>query len=286
MSIRTLDIERQFHRSAAGSYDAHAKVQRIMAEQLASSLRVKVEGNLEPTSMLEIGCGTGTLTKMLVDEWPRASITAIDMAPGMIEAAKQRISASRLVNGGGQPDQVSFIHADVEKWSVDTQESSFDLIVSCACFQWLRAPRQTLNHLRRLLRPGGLLVFTTFGPRTFDELHQSFNQAYRDGGVEPQRHGLTFQTDTQWKNLLLDAGFSSIQQTGAIQKETYPSVRDFLLAVKAMGASASEAATATGLSSRRLFANMYKEYEERFSVQGGISATYDLIGFQAGVSQR
>ncbi|MDQ0896730.1 MULTISPECIES: malonyl-ACP O-methyltransferase BioC [unclassified Paenibacillus] len=288
MNSRMTDIECQFNRSSAGSYDVHAKVQRLMAEQLAKSLIPwKEEGVIEASNILEIGCGTGTLTGILVNEWSKASIIALDIAPGMIKVAEQRVRsgmASHLATNSCQPDRVSFIHADVERWSADAQEASFDLIVSNACFQWLENPKQTIRHLRQMLRPGGLLVFATFGPETFIELHQSFNDVYRASGMDPQRHGLSFQSDTQWKNLLMEAGFSSIQKERSIQKETYSSVRDFLHSVKAMGASTSEAVATPGLSSRRLFANMYKAYEDKFSIKGGIAATYDLLLIQARVS--
>lgn len=285
MSSRITDIERQFNRSSAGSYDVHANVQRIMAEQLAKSL-IAWEDE-ETSNILEIGCGTGTLTRILVDEWSKASITALDIAPGMIKVAEQRVGSGVASHSGishSQSDRLSFIHADVERWAADAQEASFDLIISSACFQWLKNPKQTLHHLRQMLRPGGLLVFTTFGPRTFYELHQSFNDVYRTMDMVPQRHGLSFQSDNEWKNSLMEAGFSSIHKEHSIQKETYASVRDFLLSVKAMGASTSEAVVTPGLSSRRLFAGMYKAYEEKFSIQGGIAATYDLLLIQARVS--
>lgn len=63
------EIERQFNRSSAGSYDQHANVQRMMAEQLATALKV-LEGARESTpirSMLEIGCGTGIVTSELAE---------------------------------------------------------------------------------------------------------------------------------------------------------------------------------------------------------------------------
>jgi malonyl-CoA O-methyltransferase len=280
MSSRITDIERQFNRSSTGSYDVHANVQRSMAEQLAKSLIAwKCEGNIYGPNILEIGCGTGTLTRILVDEWSKASITALDISPSMIKVAEQRLRSRST-----RHMDISFIHADVEKWSSDTHDSSFDLIVSSACFQWLNKPKQTLCHLRRILRPGGLLVFTSFGPETFYELHQSFHEVYQASGMVPQRHGLSFQSDAQWGIMLKEAGFSSIQQERSIQKETYASVREFLLSVKATGASASEAAATPGLSSRRLFAGMYKVYEDKFSIHGGIAATYDLLLIQASVS--
>jgi malonyl-CoA O-methyltransferase len=286
MSSRISNIRRQFNRSA-NSYDAHAQVQRIMSDRLADSfIRWENKGNVAGLSILEIGCGTGTLTEVLVNQWPSASITALDIAPEMIKLAEQRVfSAEANLIGEFTSDRLRFLHADVEMWAQDAPMASFDLIVSNACFQWLSNPRQTLGHLLRLLRPGGLLKFTTFGPDTFCEMHKAFNEVYRASGLEPQRHGLSFLSTNEWYNLLKESEFSSIHYERSIQTEKYASARDLLLSVKAMGASTSEAASMRGLSSRRLFSNMYKEYEDKFSLQGGVVATYDLLLFQASASR-
>lgn len=284
MSSRINDIRRQFNRSA-NSYDAHAHVQRMMSDHLAKAfIGWKNKRNIAEPKILEIGCGTGTLTEILVNEWPSASITALDIAPAMIKLAEQRVLSNEANRDGilkNTSERISFIQADVEVWAEDAQESSHDLIVSNACFQWLSNPRQTLGHLRRMLRQGGLLIFTTFGPATFCEMHNAFNEVYRASAVEPQRHGLWFLSTNEWSCLLKQSGFSSIQSESYIQTEKYASARDFLHSVKAMGASTSEANTMRGLSSRRLFANMYMEYEEKFSIQGGVAASYELLLIQA-----
>ncbi|NHN30804.1 malonyl-ACP O-methyltransferase BioC [Paenibacillus agricola] len=289
MSSRKKAICSQFNRSAAGSYDIHAHVQRMMADRLVQSLiGWKREDKADGLNMLEIGCGTGVLTEILLNEYPYASITALDMASAMIKAAEQHVLSSTANHVGyskSRPARLHFLLADVEMWAADAPTASLDLIVSNACFQWLSYPRQTLGHLRRMIRAGGLLVFTTFGPDTFYELHKAFNEVYRANGMEPQRHGLSFQSMDQWKNLLKEAGFSNIQYERSTQMEKYASARDFLHSVKAMGASNSEAATIRGLSTRRLFASMYKEYEDRFSTQGGVAATYDLLLIQASASR-
>lgn len=132
-----------------------------------------------------------------------------------------------------------------------------------------------------MLSPGGMLTFATFGPDTFRELHASFDVAYRSRGMEPQRHGLTFQTPEQWTASLLEAGFSVKQEWSCRRIETYISVGHFLHAVKALGASSSEAAAAGGLGNRRLFADMFQSYEAAFGTPEGITATYDLLFFQA-----
>lgn len=284
MSSRIDHIRRRFNRSA-DSYDAHANVQRMMSDQLTNSfINWKKKDILDRPHILEIGCGTGNLTEILVNKWPYGCVTALDIAPAMLKLAEQRVLSDEVKSIETRKDALGhlhFLHADVEMWVTDVPSASYDLIVSNACFQWLNNPRQTLGHLRRILRTEGMLIFTTFGPDTFREMHYAFNEAYRANGMEPQRHGLSLRSPAQWTNLLKESGFTSVQNERSIQTEKYATARDFLLSVKAMGASTSEAVPMNGLSQRRLFASMYKEYESKFSSQGGVNASYDLLLIQA-----
>jgi malonyl-CoA O-methyltransferase len=272
-------ISRQFNRSAAGSYDKHANVQHTMADQLSQTLINEFIPKANPAlNILEIGCGTGALTERLADDWPNAMIHALDIAPAMINVAKHRFG---IVS---KPSNIRFVLADVENWAPNVSSNAFDIIVANACFQWLSQPKETLIHLRRLLRSEGILVFTTFGPDTFQELHESFKTVYLASGQVPQRHGLTFKSTLEWKCLLEEAGFTSIQVASSIQTEVFTSVREFLHSVKAVGASTTEAAITRGISSRSLFTSMYKEYENKFSMPGGIAATYELLLIKAHAS--
>lgn len=277
---RNSAVQRQFNRSAI-SYDTHAHVQRSMANQLARSLAEwKNKGLPSEPSILEIGCGTGALTQIVVNAWPSAKITAIDIAPEMIELASKRFRSAHPGSRNRAADRLRFLQADIETWAAAAPESSVDIIVSNACFQWLSSPQKTLSQLRRMLRPGGLLLFTTFGPDTFREMHEAFNEVYRVNGLEPQRHGLSFASPVQWEIMLQESGYSSFNCERSIHKEKYASAKDFLYSVKGMGASTSEAVTVSGYSLRRLFTDMYQEYENKFSMQGGVAATYDLLLIQ------
>lgn len=279
---RSRAVQRQFNRSAI-SYDAHAHVQRSMANYLARSLSEwRNRRFLSDPSILEIGCGTGALTQILVNEWSSANVTALDIAPEMIEVASKRFrTAEHPDTANCKTDRLRFLQADIEIWAVNAPECSVDIIVSNACFQWLSSPKETLGHLRRMLRPGGLLIFTTFGPDTFREMHEAFDKVYRANGMEPQRHGLSFHSPAQWEIMLQESGYSSFHCERSIHIEKYTSARDFLYSVKGMGASTSEASPIPGYSLRRLFTNMYKEYEDKFGTQGGVSATYDLLFIQS-----
>lgn len=268
-------IQRRFNRSAAaGLYDTHARVQLVMAEWLART----IDRASDRLDILEIGCGTGVLTELLAQQFPHSSITALDIAPAMLEAADQRLFKS---NPNGRPS-VHWVQADIEAWVANVFPATFDLIVSSACLQWLSRPGETLRSLKQLLRPGGRFVFTTFGESTFRELHQSFDDAYRLQGKVPQKHGLKLHSIEQWQTWLIEGGFSEIQCQQSIQVQGYATVSEFLHSVKSVGASASEANAARRLS-RRLLHDMYTLYEEKFRMGNGIAATYELLLMQASV---
>lgn len=285
-------LRRQFDRSAAGAYDLHASVQRIMAVELAQRIQMTNRtSSVYSATTLEIGCGTGYLTQLLTEKLRVTDeLIALDIAPAMLRAAKQRISVngdasteSNKNKDQGQLRQVRFIVADVEEWVFHASTATYQWIVSNACFQWLSYPDVVVQQLERLLIPGGNLLFTTFGPRTFYELHAAFDEAYQCYGQPPQRHGLSFHTANEWLRMLEQAGFVDIQYSGSYYTEYFATVRHFLSSIKSLGASASEAAPLPGISNRCLFHNMFKFYEKKFGNKNGIPATYDVLIFQAAV---
>ncbi|MCZ8513132.1 malonyl-ACP O-methyltransferase BioC [Paenibacillus filicis] len=281
MVSRVQAIRNRFNRSAAGAYDTHAQVQRHMADWLADSMSSSgFLSGAEGLDVLEIGCGTGILTELLLERWPFLRIKAIDLSPAMLEAAERRLRL-RAATEQANATVIHFLLADVEAWAASAPSASYDLIVSSACFQWLSYPQETLRQLCRILRPGGRLLFSTFGPDTFRELHESFDKAYYANGMKPQRHGLSFPAAIDWQAWLSEAGFSNVQGERKLQHHTYPSVRAFLHSIKAVGASTSEAAVDHGLGARHLFTAMFEQYERMFRVpEGGVQATYELFLLQ------
>ena len=146
----------------AKTYDAYANVQKNMAKQLVDLLPKKNANHR--INILEIGCGTGYLTRLLVKTFPNAAITAVDLAPGMVEVAK----------GLTKEDRVTFLCTDIEEMALN---ENYDLIISNATFQWLNDLPATLEKLFTRLTAEGSLIFSTFGIDTFQELHRSYEQA-------------------------------------------------------------------------------------------------------------
>ncbi|XEC95240.1 malonyl-ACP O-methyltransferase BioC [Paenibacillus tarimensis] len=281
MLARTKSTRRRFSRKAH-SYDEHAAVQRTMAETLLRRLVAerRPQASAEPLRILEIGCGTGLLTASLLDALPGAHVTAIDLAPGMLTLARQRLR----VYG----ERVDLVQADIEQWAAEqTSRASgkpdtapypaYDLILSNACFQWLIDPAATVRHLQQLAASGGMLLFSTFGPGTFHELHDAFRQAYAILGHPQQQHGLMLAGPEEWTALLCSAGWLRPNACCSTVIESFPSVRDFLHSVKAIGASSTQAVPVPGLSTRRLFAEMTACYEREYATLTGIPASYELL---------
>ena len=104
---------------------------------------VRTAGLGPHSRVLEVGCGTGQLTERLAGLG--FSLTAIDIGPSMIAAARQRLNGSA----------VSFRVGSFEDFPL--AEASFDLIVSGAAFHWVD-PEVRFRKSAQLLRPGGWLA--------------------------------------------------------------------------------------------------------------------------------
>lgn len=138
--------------AAAVGYDDHAGPQRLAATLVADLARRQYPGDVG--HILEIGCGTGFLTRDIQMRWPGAKLVATDISPGMLD----RAASSGLVAG-------TFLQMDGEAPSF--QGEWFDLILSSLAFQWFDDLPGAIGRLAALLRPGGSLIFSTMGQGSF-----------------------------------------------------------------------------------------------------------------------
>ncbi len=149
--------------AAADRYEAGADVQRIVARALAD---MAADERLAPgAQILEIGCGTGLLTREIKARWPEAELIATDIAPAMVDAtARAGLAARHMVMDGEAPT---------------FDGGRFDLILSSLTFQWFDDLPLALARLHALLRPGGSLYFATMGAESF----ASWRTAYESEGL-------------------------------------------------------------------------------------------------------
>lgn len=154
MDIHLKHQQTRFSAAAAG-YDQLARVQQAVADRLFQGLAFL--GN--PRRVLDIGCGTGALTRKLAATWPRAEVEGIDSAPGMIAEAR------RLHRGEDRP---RFIHADARVFASDRR---YELLVSASTLHWIQPLDRTFSHLAGLVEPGGNFAFALMLEHTLGELH-------------------------------------------------------------------------------------------------------------------
>lgn len=154
------DIITKNFSQCANYYDNYADIQNFCALKL-----IEKAGDNNFLKILEIGCGTGNYTKLLVDKFPEAQIKAIDISKEMLLVAKKKL---------GDRD-IKLVSCDGE--AIDLR-GHFDLITSNSCFQWFDDLGKTLHRYKELLSVrGGIILFSISGPLTFWELDKSLKKA-------------------------------------------------------------------------------------------------------------
>ena len=140
--------------SSAPSYEAHASVQRDVAARLARLLP-----DLARPRVLELGCGTGLFSRHLAARYPEGRFVLTDAAPAMLAECRHNLA----------PSLCSDISFEIMDASRPGGEGPFDLIASSMALHWVIEPTSSLERLRALLAPGGVLIYSALGPESFTE---------------------------------------------------------------------------------------------------------------------
>ncbi len=246
----------------AATYESATPIQGRMADLLMEELSRRLSGR-RIHRIVELGCGTGRLTRLLLQRFPAAQIVAVDLAPAMIARARTDCPGAEFVGA----DAETFVHQ---------VKPGVDLIISNATVQWFEKPAATLAAYRALLARNGCLAVTTFGDRTFRELRQAMVAAYgRDGRQAADRHLLPLATASFWQHIFPDAAVSE-----KLLSDHHANVRAFLRSLQQAGV------TYAGMRRQFLPVPVLRRimacYPGAESVAGnseGITATYHVIRF-------
>lgn len=195
--------------AAAETYESCAEIQDQVAGILAGRIKAL---SIPNAPCLEIGCGTGLLSKKVAGPgW-----TVTDLSPSMLAQCSKNL---------GNPEGLTFLPMDGERPTVN---GPFALICANLAVQWFDDLRGTLDRLAGLLVPGGHLVLSTFGAGTFEEWTQAHEQ-----------QGLLSSTP----DFASFAGLSKVFPSGGeldLREDslalTFPSGFDFVKNLKGLGA--------------------------------------------------
>jgi malonyl-CoA O-methyltransferase len=257
-------IKKHFSRAAA-AYDNLTLFQKRWGERM---LKEVLKRERRPERILDIGSGTGRLSRQLSTIYPQAIILGLDLAEGMVSYAEGRKTKANLPN-------LFFGQAEAEY--LPLTDGSFDLVISNLTYQWVENLKSAFSEVFRVLRIGGSFYFTTLGEGSLQELSFSFAEAHRRRKYPSLPHGQDFIREDELKRFLREANFSRPKVSLSWEKNYYPEVIGLLKWLKKVGANnALEEMSAAGRSPG-LIREMIKIYEENYRVNGNIPASFEVI---------
>ncbi len=245
-----------FGRAAIG-YAEVAVLQREVESRLLEQLEVL--GDRIPQHVLDVGSGPGRASTVMKGRWSSAEVIALDLAMPML----------RQVRGPRFWRPVRRLCGDATQ--LPLADGSVDLLFSNLCLQWVPDLPSALDEFRRVLRPDGLLLFSTFGPQTLIELREAYIAAgERYPPLSP------FAAIQQVGDAMIAAGL----RNPVLQREnfnlTYPDVLALLHELRAIGAGDARLARPRGLGGRGRQARMVAAYDA-LRVDGRLPSTWEVI---------
>jgi malonyl-CoA O-methyltransferase len=248
-------VRRAFERASAG-YDGAAVLQaRVRAELLERLDLVK----LQPAVVLDLGAGTGRASRELRRRYRGALVVALDIAPGMLRQARRHSRPLRR-----------FERVCADAFQLPLKEASVDLIFSNLMLQWCDDLDRVIAELRRALKPGGFLAFSTFGPDTLRELRTAWSR------VDQASHVHAFIDMHDVGDALARAGFAEPVLDVERIELTYPDVLALTRDLKAIGAHNAASARTRGLTGKGKWQAMTSAYET-FRRDGRLPASYEVV---------
>jgi len=174
----------------AATYDRTSQPQQAWAADVLARL----EGIAEDATVLDVGCGTGLVTEMLLELVPRGRVLAIDASAEMVALARRRLGARAQV------------------WCQDALELDLhepvDAIVSTATLHWVGDHDRLWKRLAGVLRGGGRLEVQCGGQGNIERVREAIEAAAHE--VAPQLVGWSpwvFAGPRETEQRLREAGF-------------------------------------------------------------------------------
>ncbi|WP_394538721.1 malonyl-ACP O-methyltransferase BioC [Lysobacter enzymogenes] len=260
-------VRRSFSRAAHG-YDQAAALQREVGARLSETLDYLDER--VPDVVVDVGCGPGHLSASMQQRWPRAQVIALDLALPMLREARGRFGEGgwrpRLLGGARRPDAVC---ADAR--ALPLRDASVDVLFSNLCLQWVEDLPAVFAGFRRVLKPGGLLLVSTFGPDTLFELRGAFAQADAAPHVSP------FASIAQFGDALIAAGFKN----PVLDRDEFVLGHDdlghLMRELRTLGATNASVDRRRSLTGRARFARAALAYEPLRGADGKLPATWEVV---------
>lgn len=248
-------VRRAFGR-AATRYEEHDVLQREVQAALLERLDFYLES---PQRVLDLGAGTGRGAALLKKKYPKAEVIALDLAVPMLRQAKRHTGLLK-----------SFARVAGEATQLPLAEHSIDVLHSNLCIQWCDDLPALFCEYMRVLRPGGFMVLSSFGPDTLQELRAAW------AGADSDAHVGRFLDMHDLGDAVLAAGLRDPVLDVERYTLTYAEPRGLLDDLKGLGATNADAARRRGLTGKGRYRRMLDAYEN-MRIDGRIPATWEVV---------
>ncbi len=249
-------LSRRFS-AAAETYDRHARPQLALAQSVVSMLP-----EMYPEQILELGAGTGQLTRLLTDRFPDVLIDAIDLAEKMVLHSRDRFSRF---------PQINWIIGDAQSWRGD---DLYPLIVSSAALHWTTDLKATCENIYANLEAGGTFALGMMLKGTLKELHELRNE------IAPEKTPrITLPTYQETKACLQAAGFTLERCRHSEEEILYETASAFLKAIHEQGVTGGKISAGNAPLTRTEIGQLIADYQENYASDGGVYATYETATF-------
>jgi len=243
-------IQQGFNASAK-EYDRFSALHREIADKLLA----RVLKGIVPSSVLDVGCGTGYLTGKIKEQFPRGYVVGLDFAQRMLEIAAMKHEGIDWVLGSS--DRLPF------------DDGNFDILVSNLAYQWAEDLTKSFSEAWRALAPGGIFAVTLFGHNTCQELFQALEMS-RPGALQFTR----LPDVSQIKEALLVSGFQNPEWGVESVRVEYKGMQDLIAWLKSIGANNMPRVGYLGKDTMARADAFYRKY---FSFGSGVQASFEVI---------
>ncbi len=236
--------------SASQSYDVSARLQRFSGKHLMPWLP-----NRNDLTVLDLGSGTGFFTDLLASSYKQ--VIGLDFSKEMLHFAAQERNKN-----------ITWLEADAHK--IPLQDNSIDFIYSNLVIQWCEPLEVAIDEMLRVLKPGGLIIFTTLVDGTLHELKSSWRQ------VDDDQHVINFKTEEEL------AAFFNHDKASVLEHKCqdivleYQNVIHLARELKGLGANHLPQKRNRGLSGKDKWFAMTEHYQDFLEPNGIYPATYRL----------
>jgi malonyl-CoA O-methyltransferase len=224
---------------------------------------------LSPRRILDAGCGLGKGLALLGERYPEAELHGVDAALPVLARARAR------THRGGPAAWLARLRGRGAHWTcadfsrLPFAAKSVDMLWSNLAIAWSADPPALFREFHRVLGPGGLLMFSSYGPDTLRELRA----AYAEADSLPHVHRFVDMHDLG--DMLVEAGFAAPVMDMETVTLTYADFASLARDLRHSGQANAAAGRRRGLSGRTLFARVEEHYARGSG--GRREATFEIV---------